>query len=116
GQKCRDVVQAAVLIVQIVRVLPDIDGQQRNLSRGEGGCGIRGRHDAQAAGVEYQPCPAAAELVGGRRNEFPAESLVTAEVALDQRGDVSGGFTAAAGTHTLPKKGMVPGLRGGVEQ
>ena len=56
------VVVAAILVVEIVRMLPHVDGQQWFLPFGERHFGIAGAHHAELAAVGYQPRPSAAKL------------------------------------------------------
>ena len=70
-EKRGDVVEAPMLIVQIVRVLPHIDRQQRcYLWHGERCLRIGLRDDAQSAVLEHEPSPAAPELIAGDRDEL----------------------------------------------
>src|SRR5437588_746796 len=57
-----DVIGTAVLVIEIIRVLPHIDGEQRLLAFGEGYFGVAGLDDFQCAAVGDEPCPSRAEL------------------------------------------------------
>ena len=79
SQECGDVVQAAMLIVEVVGMLPDVDGQQRPLRGGQGGSRVRGCDNLQFAILEHEPRPAAAELVTSGADELLAESPLASE-------------------------------------
>ena len=83
-QECGDVVEASMLKVEIVGVLPHIDRQQRHLRRDQRCVRIGGGDDLQPVVLEHEPRPAAAELIARRGDELLAESALTAEGVLDQ--------------------------------
>src|SRR5258708_7535770 len=61
-----DVVRAPVLIVEIVGMLPDVDGEEAFHPLRHWRIGVRRAHDAQLLLLVLdQPCPAAAELAEG---------------------------------------------------
>jgi hypothetical protein len=61
-----EVLRARVAVVDVVGVLPDVDGQQRGLALGDRGAGVGGVDDLDAAvGGLDQPGPAGAEVGGG---------------------------------------------------
>jgi hypothetical protein len=109
-EKRRDVVQPAVLIVEIVSMLPDIDGEQWPLAGGQRSFGIRRGDDAQLPVIEHQPRPAAAELVARGTDELLAEDPLASEGGLDCRGNRSSGFAASARPHALPQECVIPRL------
>src|SRR5262249_50199161 len=61
-----DVVGALVLVLQVIRVLPDIDAEDRRLALHVGAVLVGARLDGQlAGGIADQPGPAAAEAAQG---------------------------------------------------
>src|SRR3972149_4270567 len=56
-----DVVGPAVLVVEVVGVLPDVDAEDRRLALGERAVLVRRRHDGEAGAAPDEPAPAAAE-------------------------------------------------------
>src|SRR5262249_12071553 len=115
GEHRCDEVRAPVLIVEIVGVLPDVDAEKRCLSMDEWRVGIRGVHHLEPALIEHEPCPAAAELRGGRALELRDEGIEAAEIDDDARTELAGGLAAAAGLETAPEEAVVPGLRAAIE-
>src|SRR5690349_17676034 len=92
-----DELAAIVAVVDVVGVLPDVDGQQGGLAVLERGVGVAGAHQRELAAVRDQPTPAGAEGVEAGRGEVGLELVVGAEVLLDLRGEVATRLTAAAG-------------------
>src|SRR5208337_958476 len=79
--------------------------------------GIRRFHDFELAVLHREPSPARAELRLGSLDEFVAELIVAAKIAVDlslHRGRKL--CPAAIPLHPLPKLGMVVVLAGIVEQ
>src|SRR5690606_5693566 len=61
-----DVVRAAVLVLEVVGVLPDVDAEERLEALHHRGILVRQTDDVGVAlGVEDEPRPAGAELAGG---------------------------------------------------
>jgi len=60
-----DVVGAAVLVFEVVGVLPHINAKERRGAGAERGVLVGGGLDGEFAVAEDEPCPAAAELLGG---------------------------------------------------
>src|SRR6202790_4110406 len=56
------VVDAPVLVVKIVRMLPYVDGQQRLWGLSLGGIGIARLDDLELLAIMHEPCPAASEF------------------------------------------------------
>src|SRR5690242_12439575 len=79
SQERGDIVQAAMLVVEVVGMLPDVDGQQRPLRGGQGGSRVRGGDDLQLVVLEHEPRPAAAELVTRSADELLAEGPLASE-------------------------------------
>ena len=92
-------------MVQIVGVFPDIDGEQGLQAVRHRRVGIRGRGDAQSAGIDHQPGPAGAELTQGGFLELPGEGIDIAEVALAEGLD---GLIVS--NTTIAREGLVTGL------
>src|SRR5213075_1445259 len=86
-----DVLGTRVPIVDVVRVLPDVDRQDADLAGRERGVRVRGGLDREAAvaGLD-QPRPAAAELAGRRLRELVLEVGEAAERLVDRRLDRAG--------------------------
>src|SRR6185437_8082674 len=106
-----DEVGTFVLEVEIVGVLPDVDGQERDLALGQRVPGIRRFDDLELVLVEHQPCPAAAELCVAGLLEFLCELVVAAEIGIDLFRDIAFRLAAAALAQTVPEKSVVPDLR-----
>ena len=110
-----DVVGAAVLVVEVVSVLPYIHGEQRLLAMGQGQIGIAGFGHLEGAVVENQPGPAATELGGTGGLEGFDELLEAAEVSIDLVEQGAAGAATTVGLDALPVKAVVPHLGGIVE-
>src|ERR1035438_7753349 len=106
-----EIVGAAVLVLQIVGVLPDVVEQDGIVALGEGRVLVGRGDDLELAAGEAQPAPAGAELLGGGLVEGLLEGLEVAEISGDLGGNGAGGRAAdAAGTdraHQLPEGGVV---------
>src|ERR1035441_7659840 len=62
---CGEVVGAAVLVLQVVGVLPDVVAEDGVEAAGEGRVLVGGGDDLEFAALEDEPAPAGAELLGG---------------------------------------------------
>src|SRR5271166_5641546 len=62
-----DVVRPAVLVVEVVRVLPDVDAEEWRLARGDRAVLIRRCDDGESGAVVHEPGPAGPELPHSRR-------------------------------------------------
>jgi hypothetical protein len=111
----RHVVGPPVLIVEVIGVLPHVDGEQRDLAVDDRRVGIAGRADLELVVGEAKPGPAAAELADRRCLEGGGEGGEAAQILLDPISD-SPARRATLGQHGMPEKIMVPGLGRIVEQ
>jgi hypothetical protein len=80
-----EVLGLAVLVLEVVRVLPGVDAEQRSVGAADGVL-VRARDDAEGAAllVLDQPRPAAALNACQRRVQLLAEGVEGAEVAVDR--------------------------------
>jgi hypothetical protein len=110
-----DVVRAAVLILEVVGVLPNVEAEQRRapLDAGEihqgvvlvGGAGDR----EPSIGAADQPGPAGAEPPRRRLVEGGLHRLQGAEAGVDGLSQLGGGFTPLArGRHRGPELRVIP--------
>src|SRR5579883_1275104 len=77
----RNVFGPAVLIFQIVRVLPDVEAQHRLLALHNRAVLVSGRNNLELpAAIFHQPRPARAEASGRSRVELLFESFEAAEI------------------------------------
>jgi hypothetical protein len=77
------VLRAGVAVVDVVGVLPDVDGQQRRDAFRQRAAGVAGVVDGDGAvGLLYQPGPAGAEVVDRGVGELLLEVREGAEGAL----------------------------------
>ena len=63
-QHTLDVLCAPILIVEVIGVLPDVDGQDRDQPHCQDTARIAGSHDPEALAVIGEPRPAGAKLRG----------------------------------------------------
>jgi hypothetical protein len=110
-----DVFRPRIAEVDVIGMLPDVDGEQRLEAAGDRRIGVAGLDHRQLAVVQHQPGPAGAELCGRRILEGGQELVVAAEVACQLARDGAGRLAAAARLHAVPVERVVPYLRGIVE-
>src|SRR5688572_4657327 len=110
------VIGAPVLVVEVIGVLPDIEREQRDLAVGDRRVRVAGGRDGELAAILHQPRPAAAELPGRRRRERRGKGVIAAKITIDAGGDLAVRAATAAGLERAPIEGVVPGLRGIVEE
>lgn len=70
---------ARIAVVDVVRMLPDVAGNQRDEIARDRSVGVGCFHDFQRVAILYEPCPPATELRGRRGGEFGLELLVRTE-------------------------------------
>ena len=78
-----DVICAAILIIQVISVLPHIDGQKRLLSSRERGVRVAGFCDRELVTVLNQPRPATTELCRRRGEPFLVKRIQAAKRLVD---------------------------------
>src|SRR5207248_6213745 len=102
----------AVLVIEIVSVLPDIAGQERRLAERDRIDAVQGMSDLELAFVGDEPGPAAAELIDGGGFEFLLELVHVAEIALERFREIAGRHRAAVRLQAIPEEIVVPYLGG----
>ncbi|MNT32665.1 hypothetical protein D3C72_1685600 [compost metagenome] len=115
--ECFQITRAIILVVGVVRVLPDVAAQQRRAVAGQRRTRIAGGLQAElTTRVLHQPHPAGAEQAKCGSVELFAKTLAVAELALDQLAQAALRFATATRAQALPVEAVVPGLGGGIEQ
>ena len=108
---CGEVIWPAVVVGEVVGVLPDVVAKDGVMTLREGVILVGGGDDFELGGVagafEHQPSPAGAKLLGSGFIELLFKVVKGAEGDVDEVSDVAGGSAAAAGLHDLPKHGVV---------
>ena len=104
---CGEVIGSAVLVLEVVGMLPHIVAQDGVFALRErtvlvGACG-----DYQFAAVPEQPAPPGTKLFGSGFVEDLLESTEVAEVLPNLLSDFASGIAASAGLHDVPKHGVV---------
>src|SRR5437762_1002142 len=112
----RDVIRALVLIVEIVRMFPDVNRQQRSEPLGQRKLGIGCLNDFERMPVGDEPSPAAAELLFGGLGKLLLECIVTSECGIDLLGERRAGLAATFWLQRVPVKVVIPSLRRAVEE
>ena len=103
-----DVIGPAVLVIEIIGVLPDVDAEDRRVAVHQRAVLVRrGNHFELAALVLDQPGPAAAEAARPGRREFFLERVEAAEGGFDVVAQFAGRFAAGVRAHDFPEEGMV---------
>ena len=95
-------------------MLPDVVAEDGVEVLGEGRVLIGGGDDLELSGLEDEPSPARAELLGGGLVEELFEALEVAEVGLDLGCDGARGVASAGGLHDLPEHAVVDVSAAGV--
>lgn len=113
-EKRGNIIGAAVLVVQVVGVLPHVkaeDGGTFFIGHVHEGVVLvgRGGDEQLVVAVCAEPGPTGAETGGGSGRKFLFEVFKRPEVTVNRFGDVhlGGRLAAAIGRHDLPKEGMV---------
>src|SRR5437016_5275751 len=100
-----DVVRPAVLIVQIIGVLPDVEPEQNGLRRlavHQRIVLVRRAGDREFAALVEQPRPAGTEAPDARRGELFLELLEITERRLDRVAQLAARRAPGTRTHQLP--------------
>jgi hypothetical protein len=104
-----EVVGPTVLVFQVVRMLPDVDAEDRDptavhkwtvLVRGAG-------HGQIAIAADDHPCPTAAKATDTGLIDRVFERVETAEGGIRGRSELAGRLTTAAWAHDLPEHRVV---------
>jgi hypothetical protein len=111
------VLRTQVAEIDVVGVLPQVDGQQRGgPGFGQRAAGVGGVDDGQGAvGFLHQPGPAGTEVADGRLGERILELGEGAECLVDGIGQGAGRLATAVRGEAVPVEGVVPDLGGVVE-
>src|SRR5262245_18419836 len=106
-----DIVGTEILGIEVVRVLPDVDGEQRDLAARERQLGAGRRSHLELVVVQHEPGPAAAELLDRSVNEYALEHIEPAECGLQALTELARRLAAAARLEAAPVERVVPRLR-----
>ncbi len=100
-------------MVDVVRVFPHVDREQRLVGGGQRRAGGAHVDDVDAAiGLLHEPGPAGAEVADGRLLERFLERGVGAPLRVDRGGQRALGLPAAGRLHAVPEERVVPDLGG----
>src|ERR1039457_1615428 len=106
-----EVIGAAVLVLEVVGVLPNVVAEDGVETLAQRRVLIRGGDDLELAALAHEPSPAGAELLGCGLIESLLEGVKVAEIFCDLGGDSAGGRAADSGragrTHEVPECGVV---------
>src|SRR5215211_4487893 len=105
------VVGAAILIIEVISVLPYVDRQQGCLAFDEGYFGVAGFDDLELPPLGDQPTPSRPELGHARVDEFFLEIIITAEIGFQLLGNDAARLATAAALQAIPEKRVIPRLR-----
>src|SRR5947208_2548466 len=108
-------IRPAVLVIEVISVLPHVAGQERCLSLRQRIDRVRRRHDLDLPAIGDEPSPATAELADSRRLELLLEFIETAAATVDRLGNLSARRAAAVRLHAVPEESVIPHLSGVVE-
>src|SRR6516164_8850795 len=102
------VVRAAIAIINVIGMLPDIDAEDGRGAMHQWILAIGGLGDFELAVLHRQPGPARTELTGAGGGEIGLEFFETAEVLVDLLFKAARQFVAAAiGLHPFPEMDVV---------
>ena len=111
-----DVIRSAVLIIQIVRVLPDVDGQKGRLAMGHRRIGVGRLDNLETLFIGHQPGPPASKLTHGRSAEFPLKIVITSKALIDSLADLPLRLSSPARRQAFPIEVVIPCLSGVIEE
>src|SRR5215831_19513349 len=77
-----DMVGTEILVIEVVRVLPDVDREQRDLAARERQLGVGRRSHLELVVVQHEPGPAAPELLDRSVGEYALERVEPAKRGL----------------------------------
>ena len=100
----REVVRAAVLVVEVVGVLPDVDAEERHLALHQRRVLVRRRLDGEPAAVGDEPRPAAAEALDA--GVVDLSFMLDAAERADRLSEAAR-LAAAVRAHDLPEERVV---------
>src|SRR5262249_26349877 len=92
-----------VLVLEVVRVLPDVDAEQRYVALHVRRILVRRGIAGEACAVPDQPGPAAAEALHTAVVDRALERVERLEGVLDHRAQLAAGLASAVGAHDLPE-------------
>src|SRR5438094_476360 len=104
---------ALVLVLEVIRVLPDVNSQQRKVALGNRRVLVRSRIKLEAGAVPDEPGPATAETLDAAVVDLRLELLERAERVVDRRAQCAARLAAPVRAHDLPEEGVV-GMAAGV--
>jgi hypothetical protein len=107
--------RAVLLMIQVIRVFPDIAGPQGVHAGGHRAVRIRRRRYLELAVLQHQPCPAAAELIDRGIDELVTEVVERPEGIVQILRNVFRRLLPTVRRQGVPEKVVVPDLRGIVE-
>mmetsp|Transcript_29202 Transcript_29202/g.73464 ORF Transcript_29202/g.73464 Transcript_29202/m.73464 type:complete len:220 (+) Transcript_29202:47-706(+) len=111
-----DVRRTSILVIDVVGMLPHVNGEDRSLTRGQRVASIMGAYHLElTVGVLDEPCPARAKVSGSSSGELLLEGIKAAKVTNDGFSDRTSGFSSALRGQRVPVEGVVPGLSSAVE-
>src|SRR5262245_35891490 len=98
---CGDVIDAAILVLQVVGMLPDIQPENRRFAFHDRVVLIRSALDAELAVGVDQPGPSAAKASDARLGKLLLERAEPTEGRLHRLGERAFGFASGVGSHDL---------------
>ena len=99
-----------VLMIEVVRMLPEVDCEQTRVSSRLRTIRIRGRQDSHLlSAVGYQPKPPAAQVRCTRQRELFGEVREVTECAIERPSQVSARAFLPR-RQTLPEKRVIPSV------
>jgi hypothetical protein len=117
-EEVHNVISPLVLVVQVVRVLPNIHSEDGDLALSDGETSADSFVHNQLAGlgIPRQPSPAGAECRVSSSFKLLFEFIIGAEILLDLFRDRAGSLATALWLHALPVEVVIPRLRRVVEE
>src|SRR5205807_8226195 len=102
-----DVIGPAVVVLQVVGVLPDVDAEQRRLAVADRVVLVGAGDHRQTRAVVDEPGPAGAELVDAGVIELALEVIEGPERGVDRVAQRAVGLAPAVRGHPLPEQRVV---------
>src|SRR6266567_1724270 len=103
-----DVIRPAVLVFEIISVLPNIDAEDRRVAVHQGAILVWRRNNFELSVLILdQPRPAAAKTARTSRGKFFFEIIKAAECRFDVISELAFRLATSVRPHDFPEKGMI---------
>src|SRR6266566_2068755 len=102
-----EVLRTAVLIFEVIGMLPHVVTQDRIETVRQGVILVGGGNDSEAIATQNKPGPAGAKALHASIIECSLERIERAKLGIDRLCQITARLTAPVGGHALPEQGMI---------